>query len=381
MKRAQVIFWILWAGTAAVMVLLGGRITYQVFYILSLILMLGIVYMLRVYFLVGISVKTEARHGVTGGQIPMVVTLRSMFVLPVPAFVLSFARNPQVGCVKEYAVTLYPYAQRHLRMKLDFKCRGIYKVGVTGWRAGDYFGIFSTGRRAGTFCNVTVLPQVLPVADHLPIPLPETDANTESASGELSGARPYIGTDSMRNIHWKLSAKSEDLYTKQFSGTTRPPTWVIVDLSTINDDDAPLLEDKLLETALSLINYLLEASPVICAAVLGDGCAVTKLDGLHDFDEYYHMLGLAEFSGADFCAGLDKFDMEESGSVWLVTSSSILPVISGFLSYEWDVKWVNVTKKPDLSAHEKAGEYGALVQHITLSGGVSDCAWMADAVL
>lgn len=382
MRRAQIFFWILWVSAAAVMVLIGGRVAYQVFYILSLILILGIVYMLSVYFLVTISVKTDALHGVTGGQIPMIISLKSMFILPVPAMVLTFAKNPQVGCIKEYAVTLYPYTQRHLRMKLDFKCRGVYKVGVSNWRAGDYFGIFSTGRRANAYCLVSVLPRVLTVSERPPLPQQEVDANIESISGELSGARPYTGTDSMRNIHWKLSAKSEELYTKQFSGTMRPPTWVIIDLSITVGEEAAVLEDKLLETALSLVNFLLDASPVMCAAVSDGEFSVTKLTHAGEFDEYYRTLGLVEFDGIDFCERLKDFDMEDSGSVWLVTSDdNILPTISGFVSYDWDVKWVNVTEYPDEQKHDRAREHGALVQHISLSDDVSVCAWMADEVM
>jgi len=377
-KRAQVFFWVMWAGTAAVMVFLGSQIAYQLFYILTIILLAAIVFMLCVRFLVKVSVETEIPYGVTGGQIAMVISLVNKFIIPVPAVVISFIQNARVGCLKKYALTLYPRSERTLRTKLDLNCRGIYKVGVSDWRAGDYFNIFSTGRRVTAFKIIYVLPRILSMSDQSPLPPPEEDSNEASRTGELAGARPYVGTDSMKNIHWKLSAKGEGLYTKQFSGTKHPPVWVIFDLSVAESMDRELIEDKLLETALSLANYLLEATPVTCAAISG-GIEITKLKSAAEFDEYYKTTGLVEFAGADFDKTLGTLDMEESGIAWLVTTSDdVLDSITALLSYGWEVKWIHVSNLPDTQKHDRARSYGSLVQHISLSDDVTNCAWMAE---
>jgi uncharacterized protein (DUF58 family) len=141
-KRSQIIFWILWAGAAAVLAFFGGRIFYQLFYILTLIFILAVVFLLIIRFLTKLSVETETSYGVTGGQIAMVITLYNKFIIPIPAMVISFLRNDRVGSLKRYVLTLYPRAERTLRTQFDLYCRGVYKVGVSGWKAGDYFGIF-----------------------------------------------------------------------------------------------------------------------------------------------------------------------------------------------------------------------------------------------
>jgi uncharacterized protein (DUF58 family) len=378
MKRAQIFFWILWVGAVAATAFFGGQIIYQLFYILTLILVLAIIFLLTVRFLIKVNVETETSYGVTGGQIAMVIKLENKFIIPVPAVVVSFIRNARVGCLKKYVLTLNPRAERTLRTKLDLDCRGIYKVGISDWRTCDYFGIFSTGRRVTAYQTIYVLPRILSMSDQVPLPPPEEDTNEASRSGELAGARPYVGTDSMKNIHWKLSAKGESLYTKQFSGTKHPPVWVLFDLSVMNDAEREIIEDKLLETALSLTNYLLEATPVVCAAV-SEGIEITKLKSAPEFDEYYKTMGLAEFAGTDFDKTLEALDMEESGIVWLVTTSNdVLDSVTALLSYGWEVRWIHVSRDPDTQKHDKARNFGALVQHISLSGDVTDCAWMVD---
>jgi hypothetical protein len=221
----------------------------------------------------------------------------------------------------------------------------------------------------------------LSLSDQAPLPPPEEDTNEASRSGELAGARPYAATDSMKNIHWKLSAKGDELYTKQFTGTKHPPVWVMSDLTVIDEDDSELIEDKLLETALSLTNFLLEATPVTCA-VISEGMEITKLKSMPEFDEYYKATGLAEFGGADFGKTLGTLDMEERGIAWLVTTSAdVLDSVTALLSYGWEVKWIHISQNPETEIYEKARDFGALVQHLSLSDGITNCAWMVDVYL
>ena len=375
-KQAQICFWVTWAGTAALAAFLGGQTAWRLFYILTMILAAGVIFMLSVRFLVKISVNTETAYGVTGDRITMTVGMESGFILPLPAVVLSFMSNPRIGCVKKYALTLYPFKKRRLRTELELYCRGVFKVGVSGWRACDYFGVFPTGRRVAAYETIYVLPRILSVSDQPPLPPREEDSNEPSLSGELAGARPYTWTDSMKHIHWKLSVKGEGLYTRQFSGTVRPPVWVILDLTVIDGEDRELMEDKLLETALSLANYLLEATTVYCAAV-SEGIAVTRLTSAQEFDDYYKTIGLTEFAGTDFGAALEAMDMEEKGIAWLVTTGVGVPdAVAALLSYGWEVKWINVTPRPDFRGHDAARSYGAAVQHIPPGRDVTDCAWM-----
>ncbi|MCL1819544.1 MAG: DUF58 domain-containing protein [Oscillospiraceae bacterium] len=374
MKKA--IFIAAWAASGICALLFGGRYLSQTFYIISAILSLSGIFSLCVYLTLRAGIETDSPSGVTGGQIMLTVAFRNKLSFPIPAVAVNFLETPGTDCIKQYALTLGSHEKKQMRAVVDLKSRGEHEVGVTLWRAWDFFGVFTARRNVNLRRTVTVLPRVISIRDNPPLPPLETDSNTASRSGDLSGARPYVGTDRIKDIHWKLSAKGDELYTKQFTGVKRPPVWVITDLSDVGGD--VVLEDKLLESALSLIRFLLESTPVMCAAV-NDNLGIMKLKSTREFDDYYQTLGLAEFKGSDFYGTLSGIGMDNPGIAWLVTTGSdIAGTVSNFLSHGWDVKWINVSLEPDITSHDSVRNTGALVQHIPLSDNVKCCAWMCD---
>jgi uncharacterized protein (DUF58 family) len=76
---------------------------------------------------------------------------------------------------------------------------------------------------------------------------------------EISDLRPYQQGDSIKKIHWKASAKQEELLVKNFE--PKADTHVVIFLNSsassyINDKDE-LIEDKGVEATLSIVNYCL----------------------------------------------------------------------------------------------------------------------------
>jgi len=50
-----------------------------------------------------------------------------------------------------------------------------------------------------------------------------TALKNRGQDGELEGIREYSGTEPLRSIHWKLSARSDDLLIKEFGSQSAPP--------------------------------------------------------------------------------------------------------------------------------------------------------------
>ena len=108
---------------------------------------------------------------------------------------------------------------------------GEAQVTVTELRIFDYIGLFSarlrtTGKKGIDFGGtITILPQVHPL--HLEAPpsfVGEHEMSQELVadrigmdSQEIFDTRYYRQGDLLKNIHWKLSAKADDLLVKEFS--------------------------------------------------------------------------------------------------------------------------------------------------------------------
>ena len=77
-----------------------------------------------------------------------------------------------------------------------------------------------------------------------------------ASGGDMFAVRDYIFGDSMRNVHWKLSAKSEDIVVKTFAENIYDQAIVISDLSSYYENEflAKSMTDCVIEATLSAVN-------------------------------------------------------------------------------------------------------------------------------
>ena len=88
----------------------------------------------------------------------------------------------------------------------------------------DVFGLWKVVLRPGEKSHVVILPDII----QMEVTVTDSDtANWESVTyssgkrgddpSEIFGVREYLPGDSLKNIHWKLSGKMDDLYVKELS--------------------------------------------------------------------------------------------------------------------------------------------------------------------
>jgi uncharacterized protein (DUF58 family) len=114
--------------------------------------------------------------------------------------------------------------------------RGLFTLGPTSVRSGDPFGIYSVSLYYADSMALMVTPPV--------IPLPAIEVAPGGRAGE--GQRPYAHTlertvsasrvrgyspgDSLRWIHWPVSAHRDDLFVRIFDNTPASDWWILLDL-------------------------------------------------------------------------------------------------------------------------------------------------------
>jgi uncharacterized protein (DUF58 family) len=114
--------------------------------------------------------------------------------------------------------------------------RGLFTLGPTQIRTGDPFGFFSVQIDDPAKVNLMVLPPVIP------LPFIDIAPGGQSAEGHrvtralertvsASTARPYLPGDSLRHIHWPLSARHDQLYVRQFDSTPSSDWWIFLDMN------------------------------------------------------------------------------------------------------------------------------------------------------
>ncbi len=139
-----------------------------------------------------------------------------------------------------YSISGVRIAGRHARerWRLHTSCsqRGIYALGPWDVRLGDPFGLFEARQSYRQHTEIVVYPPLaaLPpeiaqqrrrLGDRQPFRQPLA-AETISAAT----TRPYVLGDSLHRVHWRTTARYDDLYVKVFEPEAASIVWLIPDL-------------------------------------------------------------------------------------------------------------------------------------------------------
>ena len=207
-----------------------------------------------------------------GDQAKAVLTIQNPAVFPVSDIQAGVILSDPVNEGRESKRTVHVAAGGKGKDQWQFQVQpvhcGIVKVQVRELRLYDYLGVFygkiSAPLLKGAFA---VLPRIHPIVLEKE---PETGAGQGeqrenvlaglgSDSQEIFDTRAYQRGDAMKNIHWKLSAKAEELMVKEFSMPMdlRVPVFLdthVKDLEKFTAAD----KDRFLDLAASLGNYFVE---------------------------------------------------------------------------------------------------------------------------
>lgn len=142
--------------------------------------------------------------------------------------------------------------------------RGYYELGELNLSFKDVFGIYNLSKRISSSLSLLVYPEI--------IKLSAININTSLQTGELlsnkvgfqdksriKSLRDYVESDSVKDIHWKLSINRESPLLKEYESRGDNKVYIFLDNQEIlykNDFDRRL-EDKAAEVALSILDYFL----------------------------------------------------------------------------------------------------------------------------
>ena len=172
------------------------------------------------------------------------------------------------------AAVLSPKKSIQINYGIDFPYRGYYDIGIESINVNDFLGLFNIRFKNKNTLKVCVYPQcirdfVLPVnTGPFDVALSMFALNADHT--EISDMRKYTPSDSIRNIHWKLSAKRSELMVKNFQAYEQGGMVVYVDSGAAPAKNTGKLdfEDKIASYAASAVEYCIKCgmrTQLICA--------------------------------------------------------------------------------------------------------------------
>jgi uncharacterized protein (DUF58 family) len=133
------------------------------------------------------------------------------------------------------AVALGPRDERSWIARVPLTRRGHYRVDPLVIRTGDPLGLFEASAAVGAGATITVYPRVEALPRwRLPSAAIEgthsQPERTMQATPLVTSIRPYLPGDAYNRIHWKMSARQQELQVKEFDLEQTADVWLFLDL-------------------------------------------------------------------------------------------------------------------------------------------------------
>ncbi|MBQ7924762.1 MAG: DUF58 domain-containing protein [Lachnospiraceae bacterium] len=314
MKWRRILFFILWISSLVGISCYGGVVSYTLFWGLTMLAVLAFFYLVCVF--VGFKIYQEIESRVVVCKEPMPY----FFALPNEGYyafagisVRLFSKLSYVtdmGEDEEYELLPGDKYEYHTRMICKY--RGEYEVGVKEVILTDCFRLFRFRYRIDGTIKAQVYPRVL----HLPEV--ESLKDTLNISSQMTPwqqtepdvvTRAYIPGDALKYIHWKASAKEQQLKTRNMQGERKQDILLLYDTCRYHKEEYVYmpLENQILETVLALVSYLAEKNIDVKVCHSQRGLQECTVRGLNQFQIFYEQTAHVVFDeGEDMAATLEQ---------------------------------------------------------------------------
>lgn len=133
------------------------------------------------------------------------------------------------------ALALGPRSERSWVARVPLPRRGHYRIEPMTVRTGDPFGLFESSASVGSATTVIVYPATEPLPRwRLPPAVVEgTNMDPERSiqtTPLVTSIRDYVPGDAFNRIHWRSSARHQELQVKEFELEQTADVWLVLDL-------------------------------------------------------------------------------------------------------------------------------------------------------
>lgn len=283
----------------------GGKVPNMFFYTVLVLPIVSFTYMLIGYFMLKYEQRLNNDLIFKGDKVTLTVNItnRGFFILPYVS--ISFL-NDKGGVIQKHKInniSLQPFSKREVSIDYIYKYRGDFKLGVSTIEIQDFLGIFKFTLKNKTPLYITVYPQIIDI-DEFYLSSGYLSDNVSSIGGgqedisTIEEINKYNYGDSLRKIHWKLTAKTNELMIREYEKVGSRSAILILDLQSNNFEveKNAAIEDKLLETTIAILRYCIYNDAEVKLIYDSEGINAINYSNSLDFQKAYEALAKVEFN-------------------------------------------------------------------------------------
>lgn len=266
MFKIKIKFIILMIAAFIFAYLQGGNLPYSVFYgfLLTFLIGLGFIMVHRKWLFV--DIKFEKRIYSSGENDVFTMIVQNNSLIPAPYVTIKNKALTLInGRYNGDAISLSLDEGKMIKHEINFRTRGIYNFGEIQVSFKDLFCLFEVNNNLERDGLIKVYPKIYNIEKTI---LRGSDifknAVSNSSSIEdmysMKDVRKYQDGDNLKRINWKVSAKYNDLYVRNYDTVSGQEFNIFLDMNEKNYelDGNGLMEEHMVDFCISLINYMVQ---------------------------------------------------------------------------------------------------------------------------
>lgn len=302
MKVRRCLLGVLWVLSLTAISFYGGAVSYGFFFGVTLIPVISLIYLLCVLFRFKIYQEAEKKSLVCGQPTPYLFILQNedYFAYTSISVRMHSSFSYAEDSFENVEYELLPGDKSVCETKIVCKYRGEYEIGVKEVILTDFLRLFRLHYVVSGQIKAVVLPQIVQLSELKSIAdLPMLIQSDTSGSREPDiVVRDYVEGDSLKQIHWKATAREQKLKVRVMTGKENQGITVFCDTRRYSEDMKEFLplENKILEAFLAVSYYFAGADKEFSAYYGQNGVVRKHVEGMDDFDDFYHSVSNIAFS-------------------------------------------------------------------------------------
>lgn len=228
----------------------------------------------------------------SGDMVNIQYKISNTSFIPIMHAIIDFKLDPKIDSESKLKEIAYfgSNENRNYSKQMLCKYRGYYKVGQVLVEINDPLLLSKRVINFNKEMNLTVHPRVVPINSDMfesrdLFGTLKSNVRTLEDRTNLVNIRPYNYGDQLKNIHWKVSAKKDELQTKEFEQTVSSKLVILINGYRIQGVDLDL-EEKMVSFCASLIKRVLDQQ-IHIKLIMNDASGTTiESNTSQDFHEF-----------------------------------------------------------------------------------------------
>ncbi len=320
-KKVKVRNWVYWLmlvlATLFYTWFYGGFLSFTMLYIILLLPIVSFVALIGNLYAFKISENLNGRIFVKGESAKYELILGNESILAIPYITISMYLEGQVLCsdMKSMQFSMMPFSKKKYVYEMPLHYRGRYSIGVRKIIFRDFMGLFSISHKPLEQKTILVKPRINFIKQKLIPAAMVSEGNVlaglfESGNDEMVDIRKYVPGDSLRKMHWKLTAKTGNAMVRDMRNELDNDIIMIIDIGLPKEQNEMALseEDCLIEEAVAQAEYLLTRGMPVRLCIWRDEPVILRAITPGDFLKVYDLLSEVKFNqGTPFEDTMDNF--------------------------------------------------------------------------